>query len=223
MCSLLRLRAFQKTMQKYKDGPTDTFVGFSGGCALPGSVIVKRFASVTLWSGCIVLALAHQVSIPVFDAPWRVSITLTSASDLQIWHGVKIGISGQLRVILIFVSESVQSAESHLNICGGHPVLKYGWIVKVVRGGSPVQGAKRDQPTGERVHVGVRICADGLLLVLLSDRSFTGLVEHLSTLGWVVLERHPGLSVVHRFKDSHGLWSRWAELQTHVGHLKFLD
>lgn len=37
----------------------DTFVGFSGGCALPGSVIVKRFASVTLWSGCVVLALAH--------------------------------------------------------------------------------------------------------------------------------------------------------------------
>lgn len=183
---------------------------------------MERFAPVALRSRRVVLALAHQVILPVLYALRRVPVTLAPTADLQVRHRVKIRVPGELRVVLVFVPERVQPVERHLDVGGRDPVLQDGRVVKVVRRGSAIQGAERNEPTCQRLHVCVRIRADRFLLVLLRYCRLARLVVHFLALGRVELERHPRFPIIHRLVDSHGFGSRRAELQAHVSHLKLL-
>lgn len=199
-----------------------TLVGFPGRGPLPGSVVVEKFASVTFRAGGVVLTVTNQVAIPVSDTPGRVPVTLTAASDLQVGHGVIIGLPGKFRIVFVLVPEGVEAAESHLDVGSGDPVLEDRAVVKIVRRRAAVQGAESYEASSERVHVGVGVGADSLLLVLLGDGSLVGLVVHFSALGRVELERHPRFAVVHRLVDSHRFGSRGAELETDICDFEFL-
>lgn len=199
---------------------TDTLVGFPGCGALPGSVVVERFAPVALRSRRVVFALAHQIPLSVLDALWSMPIALAPSSYLQVRHCVKVGVAGQLGVVLILVSKSVKPAEDHFDVGGRHPVLEHRGVVEVVRRRSAVQGAEGYEPTCQRVHVCVGVRADRLLLVLLCDSCLVLPVVHLLALSRVKLKWHPRFAIVHGLVDRHGLGSGWAELQAHICDLK---
>ncbi|KAA8594984.1 hypothetical protein FQN60_012119 [Etheostoma spectabile] len=137
-------------------------------------------------------------------------------------HGVEVRVTGQLRVVLVFVAESVQPAEDDFYVSGCYPVLQHRGVVKVVRRRSAVQRAEGDEPAGQRVHVGVGVRAHGLLLVLLRDNGPVWLIVHLPALGRVKLKGYPSFTVVHGLVNNHGFGSRREKLQAHISDLKLL-
>ena len=111
--------------------------------------------------------------------------------------------------------------EHNLDVGGRHPVLQHGAVLEVL-GAGPVRQRGEGDPGAGGVLGDVRVQAERLLLVGPVDRHPVVTVPDLATVSGVILERLPGLAVIHRLVDGEAVRLLVAELEADVGQLVLL-
>ncbi len=187
-------------------GLTDALIGLLVGGSRPGSVVVERFALLTVRPGRVVFAVAHLPSVAPGRAAARVAVALASAADGEVGQRVVVGLARLL--VRLLVSVRVETVEHDLDVGGRHPVLQHGAVVEVIGGGSALERREADARPAQRVDVAVGVGAERLLLVDLRDDGARRFPVHLLALTRVELKRHPRFPVVHRLVDGHGVRAR---------------
>ena len=158
---------------------TDALVGFSGRCPSPGAIVVEGLTLLTIHPGRVVFTVARQLTILVRAASRRMPVTLAAPSHGEITEGVVVAGTGPL-FHGVLVAEGVEAVEDDLHIGSCHPVLEYRAVVKVIGGGSALEGAERHPGPAVGVDVAVRVRTQSFLFVSLGDRTPSVFRVHLS-------------------------------------------
>ena len=203
-----------------------------GGSA-PGSVEVEGFALLALPAGGVVLAVAGQVPVLVVLAPAGVTVTLAPSSYRQVRHGQVLArhrVSAQVALLgrLVCVdgvgldlSFVMLDGEDHHDVCGRDPVLQHGTVLEVLRAGSVCQGGEGDPGAGP-VLADVSVQTQSFLLVSAIYRNSVVSVPNISAVTRVILERLPGLAVIHGLVNCQRVRLLVAELERDVSQFELL-